>query len=305
MEPTIQAAFVDFGIGRNGFLHVSDVDPAYYRHLEGGRPPRDDRGYGRRDGGRGRRDDRPPRPERQNDDRPVQHEREHTEAARPAVPPPLPGAEREFGAGLFDDVTAAPPSEELPPAIDNLEPDAAGETEGGEQSAKPRRRRRGRRRGGKPRDAAGAPDSPTELGGPGSDAPPTVESAERRTEEDDPSFEGQLETGAMDVDPSLGDEPVDEQSDLNGVNVGEEPTDVEDSAPARGRRGGRDQRRGGRDSRGGRDPRRKLGRDGDGRPKPPIQEIFRRGQEVLVQVIKEGIGTKGPTLSTYISIAGR
>lgn len=44
-----------------------------------------------------------------------------------------------------------------------------------------------------------------------------------------------------------------------------------------------------------------------GRPrnKPPIQEIFKRGDEILVQVIKEGIGTKGPTLSTYISIPGR
>jgi ribonuclease E len=44
-----------------------------------------------------------------------------------------------------------------------------------------------------------------------------------------------------------------------------------------------------------------------GRPrfKPPIQEILRRGEEVLVQVIKEGIGSKGPTLSTYISIPGR
>ncbi len=39
--------------------------------------------------------------------------------------------------------------------------------------------------------------------------------------------------------------------------------------------------------------------------KPPIQEIFKRGDEVLVQVIKEGIGSKGPTLSTYISIPGR
>lgn len=39
--------------------------------------------------------------------------------------------------------------------------------------------------------------------------------------------------------------------------------------------------------------------------KPPIQEIFRRGDEVLVQVIKEGIGSKGPTLSTYVSIPGR
>ena len=41
------------------------------------------------------------------------------------------------------------------------------------------------------------------------------------------------------------------------------------------------------------------------RNKPPIQEIFKRGSDVLVQVIKEGIGTKGPTLSTYISIPGR
>src|SRR5256886_14127785 len=51
IEPSIQAAFVDFGIGRNGFLHVSDVDPAYYRHLEG----RHDRGGRDRDrGGRDR-----------------------------------------------------------------------------------------------------------------------------------------------------------------------------------------------------------------------------------------------------------
>src|SRR5947199_8528588 len=33
LEPAIQAAFVDFSVGRNGFLHVSDVEPQYYyRH---------------------------------------------------------------------------------------------------------------------------------------------------------------------------------------------------------------------------------------------------------------------------------
>lgn len=42
-----------------------------------------------------------------------------------------------------------------------------------------------------------------------------------------------------------------------------------------------------------------------GLPKPKIEQIFKRGQEVIVQVIKEAVGTKGPTLSTYISIAGR
>src|SRR6187401_2474107 len=35
LEPSIQAAFVDFGVGRNGFLHVSDVEYQYYKHLVG------------------------------------------------------------------------------------------------------------------------------------------------------------------------------------------------------------------------------------------------------------------------------
>jgi ribonuclease E len=39
--------------------------------------------------------------------------------------------------------------------------------------------------------------------------------------------------------------------------------------------------------------------------RPPIQKCFRRGQEVIVQVTKEGVGTKGPTLTTYLSIPGR
>ena len=69
------------------------------------------------------------------------------------------------------------------------------------------------------------------------------------------------------------------------------------------RRGGRDNRNGGRGFGGGGD--RFASRPGAGRPRPPIQDVFKRGQEVIVQVIKEGIGTKGPTLSTFISIPGR
>ncbi|MGQ9575512.1 MAG: Rne/Rng family ribonuclease [Thermoguttaceae bacterium] len=54
-------------------------------------------------------------------------------------------------------------------------------------------------------------------------------------------------------------------------------------------------------------PRPPRGFRAGGRPRvrPPIQNILRRGDEVIVQVIKEGIGSKGPTLSTYISIPGR
>jgi ribonuclease E len=79
------------------------------------------------------------------------------------------------------------------------------------------------------------------------------------------------------------------------------PDAVHAGAENGGERGGR--RDGGRSRTGGRSSAQRLGV----RPriKPPIQEIFQRGDEVLVQVIKEGMGTKGPTLSTYISIPGR
>ncbi|MGY8757386.1 MAG: ribonuclease E/G, partial [Phycisphaerales bacterium] len=39
--------------------------------------------------------------------------------------------------------------------------------------------------------------------------------------------------------------------------------------------------------------------------RPPIQKCLKRGDEILVQVLKEGIGTKGPTLTGYLSIPGR
>jgi ribonuclease E len=84
----------------------------------------------------------------------------------------------------------------------------------------------------------------------------------------------------------------DSSDDDNGDdNEDEDSEEDEGERPSRGRGG----------------PRRRNNKLRSGRPrfKPPIQEIFRRGDEVLVQVIKEGIGTKGPTLSTYISIPGR
>src|SRR5882724_259387 len=51
IEPSIQAAFVDFGVGRNGFLHVSDVEATYWREVP---PPRngDRDGRGAERGGR-------------------------------------------------------------------------------------------------------------------------------------------------------------------------------------------------------------------------------------------------------------
>ncbi|HEX5009109.1 MAG TPA: Rne/Rng family ribonuclease, partial [Planctomycetota bacterium] len=67
------------------------------------------------------------------------------------------------------------------------------------------------------------------------------------------------------------------------------------------RRGGRRRgRRGGRNAGGGR-----SGGSREPREMPPIQDILQKGQEIVVQVIKDGIGTKGPTLTTFLSIPGR
>src|SRR6185437_4083440 len=55
----------------------------------------------------------------------------------------------------------------------------------------------------------------------------------------------------------------------------------------------------------GEDIRETVGRKMARRDRPPIQRCLRRGDEIVVQIIKEGIGTKGPTLTTYLSIPGK
>lgn len=102
-------------------------------------------------------------------------------------------------------------------------------------------------------------------------------------------------------DPNKLIQPDGSQFDGAGVEGDEESGEPRSNGRREGgRNGGRD---GGRNGGGAKTARYRAGV----RPriKPPIQDIFQRGDEVLVQVIKEGIGTKGPTLSTYISIPGR
>jgi ribonuclease E len=49
----------------------------------------------------------------------------------------------------------------------------------------------------------------------------------------------------------------------------------------------------------------RVGKKTPRKERPPIQACLKRGQDILVQVLKEGIGTKGPTLTSYLSIPGR
>jgi ribonuclease G len=52
-------------------------------------------------------------------------------------------------------------------------------------------------------------------------------------------------------------------------------------------------------------PRRGRRRNDRHRPRPPIEQQLKRGQEIIVQVAKEPIGTKGARLTSFISLPGR
>jgi ribonuclease E len=435
IEPSIQAAFVDFGVGRNGFLHVSDVEPTYYRHLEARRGDRDRGGRRDRDRGRDRDRDRPHRPreyEAEDLDRSFADELAPLDEAATLLPD-----EAALEVQMAEEVVEITPREATRPLDSESEPSIEeSPAESSAEAAPPvtalpetrieeepsrRRRSRGRSRSS---SKSAAPEAGTET--PSSEEPEPLaesetstesapespekprfmDSAERRTTEKD------YETTPPASDSGIGDdellffprtpeppppaapEPIEPEesqqpeprvesysrpaapmtppprarpaasdrrgsieddlaADLEAADIGhfgeeaetatefsEEPEEnlqpgSESELPPRrhpgeemepsfegghrehreGRRrdeGGRRDDRRRRDSHGhGRDRDRARngqrggGRPGFGRPKPLIQDIFKRGQEVLVQVIKEGIGTKGPTLSTYISIAGR
>jgi len=49
----------------------------------------------------------------------------------------------------------------------------------------------------------------------------------------------------------------------------------------------------------------RVGKKTPHRERPPIQDCLKKGQEIIVQVLKEGVGTKGPSLTSYLSIPGR
>ncbi len=307
-------------------------EPARRRPQEAAGPPRD----------REPERERPREPERERPrdrDRDRDRPRPHARAGEPGYIPRrerLRSSDSPFGEDLFP-TESEWPERDIEPlleddagalAADLLEADELGlpETEGPSHpgTARPegrrRRRRRGRRResdretGKFETPSLPGPeeiepeyeDFPVEIETPlpfARGARPTVESFDeldeldleeiggpghRALDEDEFAIEEPRAVAEEEIDPELEQE------------IRKEIEEIEELEREMGLRGGpEDRSRGEETGRGGR-----TGR-GRGPTKPPIQEIFRRGDEVLIQVIKESIGTKGPTLSTYISIPGR
>ncbi len=344
IEPSIGAAFVAFGGRVNGFLHVSDVLPAY------GRPD-----FQLEDVIEGRaRVDAEDGPESMQQALLDDDEDEDDGGAGPASPRPTKG-ERKERAGQIDDAGAALGGEaaseqrgvEAEPAnveqaeYDDadagvVEPDAAdgvgdeaaderaddgeadeaaggavGEDEGDDEASEGDDDAHDGDDGDDDDDdgendgdfgfgdgieerplrmAAGGDDEPDEPDAEGGAAPPPAAAGgEPRAASADAAAVAQT-PGAEAEAPSDGGEPQPAQQ----AQDAEEPR-------ADGKKEGRDRRRN-RRQRGRREERNDRRPRG---PRPTIDQLLKKGQEVVVQITKEGIGSKGPTLTTYVSLPGR
>lgn len=232
IEPSIGAAFVSFGGRMNGFLHVSDVLPAY------GRPDftLEDVIEGR---ARVSADDGP----------------------------------ESVQAALADD-----------------------DEDGDEGAAAPAAEGDARAEGADGHDEGAHEGHPVEQV---HDHHADVHEGAHESEHAD---EGHEEPIAMAAEPegeaAEGNGESGEEGDDQGeAGQPEAPAEGAESAPTEVRPVQRRRDRGRRD--------RGRGDRGKPRTRATIDQLLKRGQEVVVQVTKEGIGTKGPTLTTYISLPGR
>lgn len=88
----------------------------------------------------------------------------------------------------------------------------------------------------------------------------------------------------------------DEEDEPAGPDGERSAADLDGTPPAGGDR--RRPRGGGRGERGG-------GREEGKAPEPKIEELVREGQEIIVQVAKEPLGTKGARLTSHVTLPGR
>jgi ribonuclease E len=269
VEPSLQAAFVDYGGNRHGFLAFSEIHPDYYQIPvadrqalieEEERAHRDAEAEAdRRAGHNGGRHERPRHrraAERQQIEETVQSE-------------PIEGA--DIDAGELQDVAApqtagADIAAETPVEPIPLPAAPAGETEHPAAEAAPSAAP------GEPAPQS-SPDTMQVAGQP-VDAEPAADAVEGAAEAraaDENGGEDHGDAGEIEEVGENGGEEEEAVESVGGADVMEE---VPDRTP-------------------------RL------RRQYKIQEVIKRRQIMLVQVVKEERGTKGAALTTYLSLAGR
>ncbi len=246
VEPSLQAAFVDYGGNRHGFLAFSEIHPDYYQIPVADRQAliaEEERAQRAADAEIDRRAGRSRRPARAagarlDEVRTAPAAPEETETASGE---PRPAEESATGHG--SEPEAEPAAE--PTQADEGERAPADELEALEEASEPALEIE--------RAVASEQSAP---------AQPAAESAERGNGGNGGNG------GALDEIETEDDEAVE------SVGAGDAMEEVPERMP-RGRR------------------------------QYKIQEVIKRRQVMLVQVVKEERGTKGAALTTYLSLAGR
>ena len=277
VEPSLQAAFIEYGGNRHGFLAFSEIHPDYYQI-----PKADRQALIEEDLLRAKE-------EEEENDRHAAKAGERQAASSRA-------AERRDEK---DDSVSE--------SVDNLGEDGDGEPESnsdsGESDEAPvaRRSRRKRRAEGGGSDAEDA--NSEDANSDGSSAVDSTDDTEDRAEDDsrDPDDDAENEGESDDGEDrptrarssngrrsrrSRGGRRSSEDGEHSGGDKAERPEDIDqigsedamEEVPVRQSR-----------------PRRQY----------KIQEVIKRRQILLVQVVKEERGNKGAALTTYLSLAGR
>ena len=295
VEPSLQAAFVDYGGNRHGFLAFSEIHPDYYQIPvadrqalidEEGRAQRDaedeaDR-RSRRHRGRGR-----PSPARRDEEVVRSEPTETTPAAEPSTgEETVARAEATEGPTLAQSLAATEEDEAAIEVEDTEGPTTIPE----------------------PTSAAEAEQSPAqEASVPAESAEPSASPSDLEFETFEPTA-GELAPGGAEAghDEPTADE-ADKAAEADDENNGAHET-AEHGEHVEQAANGEDDEAAEEvvESVGGADALEEVpDRAPRYRRQYKIQEVIKRRQVMLVQVVKEERGTKGAALTTYLSLAGR
>ncbi|MBS0522230.1 MAG: ribonuclease E/G [Proteobacteria bacterium] len=243
IEPSLQAAFVEYGGNRHGFLAFSEIHPDYFQIPVADR----ERLLAEQRAQAEEADERQEERHGQSSEPDSESgEREPGEEVPEPAAAEVTAVEAE-GSAPVTEVAEAPPAEATAPAVD-----AVGETEPA---------------------AAAEPEPAPAVDGPAETAEAPAEPA-MAAEMPVESLAGPAEPMVAEPGVETVEAPPVEPETLGGDEAGEEQEK-------------RERRR--------RQPTRQY----------KIQEVIKRRQILLVQVVKEERGNKGAALTTYLSLAGR
>ena len=285
VEPSLQAAFVEYGGNRHGFLAFSEIHPDYYQIPVADREALLAAEAAERNGDDAEAEEKPKRRRRS---RAAKNESSETVASEKVEATDSADAEEsaEAAAGT-DDSSVGPETGE----------DQANENQTGDTGESV---------------AAADGDAPTPVVAAAAAEDVVSETTDAASEETADENAVSDETGS--ANEEAGDDEDDDSEDQ--TETVEASSEDEEEAPVRSR--GRRRRR-------NRDDDEDPDNDEDSvesvgaedameevpeRPVPlrkqyKIQEVIKRRQIILVQVVKEERGNKGAALTTYLSLAGR